>query len=144
MVGWWSTGAGCLDRGVCVSEVLKSRRGKPMPGRAWGWLILAAKVRWHFQAPTQSCLWWYCTPRHPPGHWKDLLIWVDWLIPTIWARLILALRDSSGTQKPLRNLSWKKKTTPRFLFQLDMRCIGNKTGCDGNTVLRWSLLHDGL
>lgn len=148
MVGWWSTGASCLDCRVCVSEVLKSRRGKATPGRAWGWLVLAVKVRWSFQAPTKNCLWWYCTPHHSPGHWKDWLIIMDWLIPTVlaWltlARLTLALRDSSGTQKSLRNLSWKTPT-PLFLFQLDMGCTGNKTGCDGNTVLRWSLPHEGL
>ena len=108
MVGWWSTGAGCLDCGVCLTEVLKSRRGKPVAGSAGGWLILAAKVRWHFQAPTQNRLWWYCTSHHSPGHWNNLLIRADWLIPATRARLILALRDSSGTQKSLRNLSWRK------------------------------------
>lgn len=82
-----------------------------MPGRAWGWLIRAAKVRGRFQAPTQNHLWWYCTPRHSPGHWKDLLIRVDWLTPAMRARLILALKDSSGTQISLRNPSRKKHIT---------------------------------
>lgn len=139
MVGWWSTGAGCLDCGVCDSEVSKSRWCKPVLGRAWGWLILAAKDRWHFQVPTQNHLWWYCTPHNSSGHWKELLIGVDWLIPTIQAWLILALWDSSGTRKSLRNLSWKKPA-PQFLFIWIWGVLEIKQGAMG-TLCSGDLYH---